>query len=107
MDYKKVKTEPTAVTRKIRDFDMDTSNIYESVAIISKRANQISIEMKEELDQKIQEFYYHRIIWKRSSKTGSKLRLQGSMSVSQSNPYRCSGVRQQEDLLPEPDEKGE
>lgn len=56
MDYKKVKTEPTAVTRKIRDFDKETSNIYETVAIISKRANQISIEMKEELDQKIQEF---------------------------------------------------
>lgn len=56
MDYKKVKTDTTAVTRKIRDFDKDTANIYESVSIISKRANQISLEMKEELDQKIQEF---------------------------------------------------
>lgn len=56
MDYKKVKAETTAVTRTIRDFDENTSNIYESVAIISKRANQISLEMKEELDQKIQEF---------------------------------------------------
>lgn len=56
MDYKKVKTETTAITRKIRDFDDATSNIYETVAIISRRANQISLEMKEELDQKIQEF---------------------------------------------------
>ena len=56
MDYKKVKCESTAVTRTIRDFDEKTSNIYESVAIISKRANQISLEMKEELNQKIQEF---------------------------------------------------
>ena len=56
MDYKKVKTETTAVTRKIRDFDEPTSNIYETVAIISRRANQISLEMKEELNQKIQEF---------------------------------------------------
>ncbi len=56
MDYKKVKTDTTAVTRKIRDFDEPTSNIYETVAIISKRANQISLEMKEELNQKIQEF---------------------------------------------------
>lgn len=56
MDYKKVKAETTAVTRTIRDFDADTSNIYESVSIISKRSNQISLEMKEELDQKIQEF---------------------------------------------------
>lgn len=56
MDYKKVKTDTTAVTRKIRDFDEPTANIYETVAIITKRANQISVEMKEELDQKIDEF---------------------------------------------------
>lgn len=56
MDYKKVKTETTAVTRRIRDFDAPTGNIYESVAILSKRANQISLEIKEELSQKIQEF---------------------------------------------------
>ncbi|MCF8378310.1 MAG: DNA-directed RNA polymerase subunit omega [Bacteroidales bacterium] len=56
MDYKKVKTDTEAVTRTIRDFDAKTSNIYESVAIISKRSNQISLEMKEELNQKIQEF---------------------------------------------------
>ncbi|MCD4683441.1 MAG: DNA-directed RNA polymerase subunit omega [Bacteroidales bacterium] len=56
MDYKKVKTDTVAVTRKIRDFDERTNNIYETVAILSKRANQISLEMKEELDQKIQEF---------------------------------------------------
>ncbi len=56
MDYKKIKTETTAVTRRVRDFDAPTGNIYETVAILSKRANQISIEMKEELGQKIQEF---------------------------------------------------
>ncbi|MBM3437411.1 MAG: DNA-directed RNA polymerase subunit omega [Bacteroidetes bacterium] len=56
MDYKKTKADSTAVTRKIRDFDKETGNIYETVAIISKRANQIAIEMKEELNQKIQEF---------------------------------------------------
>jgi DNA-directed RNA polymerase subunit K/omega len=56
MDYKKVKAETTTVTRKIRDFDEPTGNIYETVAVLSKRANQISVEMKEELNQKIQEF---------------------------------------------------
>ncbi|GAB4320857.1 MAG: DNA-directed RNA polymerase subunit omega [Bacteroidales bacterium] len=56
MDYKKVKTDTTAVTRKVRDFDKDTGNIYETVAILSKRANQIALELKEELNQKIQEF---------------------------------------------------
>jgi DNA-directed RNA polymerase subunit K/omega len=56
MDFKKSKADTTAITRKIRDFDKNTGNIYETVAIMSKRANQIGVEMKEELNQKIQEF---------------------------------------------------
>ncbi len=56
MDYKKVKSDRSAVTRTVRDFDQETGNIYESVVIMSKRANQISLEMKEELDRKIAEF---------------------------------------------------
>jgi DNA-directed RNA polymerase subunit K/omega len=37
-------------------FDEPTGNLYEAVAIIAKRANQISIEMKEELQGKLSEF---------------------------------------------------
>ncbi len=56
MDYKKLKTETTTVTRDLRQFDRDTGNIYQSVVIISKRANQIGQEMKEELNSKLEEF---------------------------------------------------
>lgn len=56
MDYKKVKSEITTVTRDLRGFDKDTQNIYHSVAIIGKRANQIGMEMKEELSSKLEEF---------------------------------------------------
>ncbi|MCX6250761.1 MAG: DNA-directed RNA polymerase subunit omega [Bacteroidetes bacterium] len=56
MDYKKVKTDNVSVTRNIEDFTQGTGNIYETVSVISKRANQISLEMKEELNQKISEF---------------------------------------------------
>ncbi|MBO7624862.1 MAG: DNA-directed RNA polymerase subunit omega [Bacteroidales bacterium] len=56
MDYKKIKTDTNAVTRDITHFDEQTGNIYESVAIIAKRANQIAMDMKEELNQKIEEF---------------------------------------------------
>lgn len=56
MDYKKVKTDTEAITRTIREFDEPTGNIYESIAVISKRANQISLEVKDELSKKIQEF---------------------------------------------------
>ena len=56
MDYKKIKTEVNAVTRNIEDFTTGTNNIYETVAVLSKRANQVGLEMKEELNQKISEF---------------------------------------------------
>jgi len=56
MDYKKIKTENTTVTRDLRKFDDKTGNIYQTVTVISKRANQIGIEMKEELSAKLSEF---------------------------------------------------
>lgn len=56
MDYKRIKTDDTAVTRKMRDFSKGTNNVYETLAIISKRADQIEVELKKELDEKIQEF---------------------------------------------------
>lgn len=56
MDYKKIKTDTTCVTRNKNDFYKQTGNIYESLVITSKRANQISLEIKEELNSKIAEF---------------------------------------------------
>ncbi|MDK2978594.1 MAG: hypothetical protein PWP52_1308 [Bacteroidales bacterium] len=56
MDYKKTKAPDTTVTRNLNDIDKATGNIYETVVIVSKRANQIAIEMKEELNQKLEEF---------------------------------------------------
>lgn len=56
MDYKRVKSETLAVTRNIHEMMEPTGNIYETVAILSKRANQISAELKEELTAKISEF---------------------------------------------------
>lgn len=56
MDYKKVKAPTNTVTRDINEIAAPTGNIYESVAIISKRANQISVEMKKEIKAKLDEF---------------------------------------------------
>ena len=56
MDYKKVKTDTTAVTRNKNEFYEQTGNIYESVVVMSKRANQIGLEIKDELNKKIAEF---------------------------------------------------
>ncbi len=46
----------TTVTRDLRDLDKRTDNIYESIVVISKRANQIAVDMKEELNGKLAEF---------------------------------------------------
>lgn len=56
MDYKKSKAPTNTVTHNILDFCQETDNIYESVAIMGKRANQISSEIKDDLTKKIREF---------------------------------------------------
>ena len=56
MDYKNSKAPVNTVTRNIMDLCDETDNIYESVAIIGKRANQISIEIKQDLSKKLAEF---------------------------------------------------
>ena len=44
------------VTRNMADFAEQTGNVYMSVSVISKRANQISVKLKEELNSKLAEF---------------------------------------------------
>ena len=56
MDYKKTNAPTNTVTRDIMDLCDAPGNIYESVAIIGKRANQISLDIKNELSKKLQEF---------------------------------------------------
>jgi DNA-directed RNA polymerase subunit K/omega len=55
-DFKKSKAPSTTVTRDLNMLEAKTGNIYEAVMICSKRANQISIEIKEELNRKLEEF---------------------------------------------------
>jgi len=59
MDIKKINAPVNIITRDIREFDKKTGNIYEAVVIMSKRANQISMELKEELHNKLQQFASH------------------------------------------------
>lgn len=46
----------STVTRDLRQLDKGTDNIYESIVVISKRANQIAVDIKEELNGKLAEF---------------------------------------------------
>ena len=42
----------TTITRDVARLDEQTGNVYEAVAILGKRANQISVQIKEELSWK-------------------------------------------------------
>jgi DNA-directed RNA polymerase subunit K/omega len=46
-------------TRDVNELKKKTGNLYESIAIIAKRANQINISVKEELHNKLEEFASH------------------------------------------------
>jgi DNA-directed RNA polymerase subunit K/omega len=56
MDYRKSMAPSTTVTRNLETMTKDTANIYETVIIVARRANQISVEMKQELNKKLEEF---------------------------------------------------
>ncbi|MDX1277748.1 DNA-directed RNA polymerase subunit omega [Oceanihabitans sediminis] len=56
MDLKKIDAPTTTVTYNRNALDEATGNIYESISIISKRAEQINSEIKKELIEKLEEF---------------------------------------------------
>jgi len=56
MNYKKTNASKTTVSRDLYGLSKDVGNVYETIAILAKRSRQISVEMKEELLEKINEF---------------------------------------------------
>ncbi len=56
MDYRKSSAPVTTVTRNLDLMTQGNDNIYETVIIVSRRANQIAVEMKQELNKKLEEF---------------------------------------------------
>jgi DNA-directed RNA polymerase subunit K/omega len=49
----------TAETKNVLDIKNRTGNLYHSIAVIAKRANQINIAIREELHSKLEEFANH------------------------------------------------
>ena len=56
MEYRKTNAPTNTITRDMMKLSEDTANVYETVKIIAKRSNQIAVEMKEDLEKKLQEF---------------------------------------------------
>ena len=68
------------VTRKLVDLDRQTGNIYETVNVIARRANQISTELKTELNRKLADFSSPTTRWRRPSRTASRSRSRATTS---------------------------
>jgi len=56
MEKKRTSTPVSTVTRDMTSLSAQVGNIYQTVAIISKRANQISSDIKHELERKLSDF---------------------------------------------------
>lgn len=56
MNFKTTNAELSTITRDLKEIEDKTGNIYESCVAIAKRSNQIAVDLKEELVNKIQEF---------------------------------------------------
>ncbi len=56
MDYKKTNAPITTITRDMNELAADTNNVYQTISIIAKRSNQIGVEIKKELNSKLEEF---------------------------------------------------
>ena len=56
MTMKNSNAAKTTITRDVSKLDKETGNVYETVAMLGKRANQISVAIKEELSAKLEEF---------------------------------------------------
>ena len=72
IDYKQTKAPKTTITRDLNELTEKVGNVYETVAIIGKRSNQISTALKKELDAKTS--LCHKTLSKRHLRTKSKLR---------------------------------
>ena len=52
----KIPASPSIITRNLADISTEDGNVYEAISIISKRANQLSVKLKEELNERLSEF---------------------------------------------------
>ena len=103
MDIKKNNVPNNTVTRKLTDIDAQTGNIYESVVVISRRANQIATQLKQELNRKLADF-------SSTTDTLGDFREQGTdrdipllRKASEAYPHRNGGVPRRRSLFPQRD----
>ena len=55
-EYQKMEAPTSIITRDVEKLEENCDNVYEAIAIVAKRANQVGTSLKQELDSKLQEF---------------------------------------------------
>ena len=55
-NYQKLAAPSSIITRDVSMLEENCTNVYEAISIIAKRSNQVGTALKQELDQKLQEF---------------------------------------------------
>jgi hypothetical protein len=56
INFKNTNAESSTVTRNMDEIEEVTGNIYESCVVVSKRSDQLAVDLKEELINKLNEF---------------------------------------------------
>lgn len=56
MNYKGLNAKKNTVTRDLVELEQGTGNIFETIAILGKRANQIGTDIKEEINNRLEEY---------------------------------------------------
>lgn len=59
MELKKSEAAPSTITRDVMELSEEVGNVYKTLVVLSKRANQVSTTVKEELSGKLEEFASH------------------------------------------------
>jgi len=99
MDYRKSAAPVTTVTRNLDLMTQGTGNIYETVIVVSRRANQISVEMKQELNKKLEEFASYSDNLEEVFENREQIEIRNLRKASKTNPHCIAGTRGKEDLL--------
>ncbi len=56
MNFKNIEASDTTITRNLLDLENLSGNLYQSIVVIAKRSDQISLEIKGELNRKLEDF---------------------------------------------------
>ena len=103
MDYKKTNAPTNTVTRNLMELCEDTGNIYETVSIIGKRANQIAAEMKNDLSKKLQEFASYNDNLEEVFENREQIEISSLLwKTPETDVDRDSGVHRRKGLLQKP-----